>query len=127
MRKAMPAPQLGSGMEQNVLSGCLFLLLTMGAHCLGQAAGPVPEPIASFGSHGSSGAAATPDKEDSEPASLPKWPGLPVREISFEGVSADRLKPLSDHLPQTVGAPLSRENVADSLRKMYATGSVRHH
>lgn len=122
MRKAMPAPQLGSGMEQNVLSGCLFLLLTMGAHCLGQAAGPVPEPIASFGSHGSSGAAATPDKEDSEPASLPKWPGLLVREISFEGVSADRLKPLSDHLPQTVGAPLSRENVADSLRKMYATG-----
>ncbi len=51
-----------------------------------------------------------------------QWEGLPVREIAFEGVPADRLKPLSGHLPQALDAPLDRENVASSLRKLYATG-----
>jgi outer membrane protein insertion porin family len=123
----MPAPQRGSGMKQRVLSGCLFLLLATGTHCRGQAAGFVSsgEPLEHFpgtsiDSHDSSGAAAVND--DSDPAPLTKWQGLPVRGISFEGVSADRLQPLPGHLPQAVGAPLDRESVADSLRKLYATG-----
>jgi outer membrane protein assembly complex protein YaeT len=109
------------------MSGCLFLLLTTGTNCRGQAVGFVSsgEPAEHFvgttvDSQGSSGAAAVND--DSDPVPLTKWQGLPVREISFEGVSEERLKPLPDHLPQAVGAPLNRETVADSLRQLYATG-----
>ena len=127
MRKAMPARRLGSRMKDGLLPGCLFLLLAMGTHCRGQVAGsPIThEPATRFSraavdSHGSSHAPAS--AEESDPASLAKWLGLPVREISFEGVSADRLKPLPGHLPQTVGAPLDRENVAQSLRMLFATG-----
>ncbi len=54
--------------------------------------------------------------------SLARWYGLPVRRISFEGVRADRLAPLSDHLAQIVGAGLTRESVARSLHKLFATG-----
>jgi outer membrane protein insertion porin family len=127
VRKATPAPQFGSEMKRRVMSGCLFLLLTTGTHCRGQAVGFVSsgEPAEHFvgttvDSQGSSGAAAVND--DSDPVPLTKWQGLPVREISFEGVSEERLKPLPDHLPQAVGAPLNRETVADSLRQLYATG-----
>ncbi len=127
MRKATPAPQFGSEMKRRVMSGCLFLLLTTGTYCRGQAVGFVSsgEPAEHFvgttvDSQGSSGAAAVND--DSDPVPLTKWQGLPVREISFEGVSEERLKPLPDHLPQAVGAPLNRETVADSLRQLYATG-----
>jgi outer membrane protein insertion porin family len=127
VRKAMPAPQLGSEMKQRVLSGCLFLLLAMGTYCRGQVAVSVSngEPAEHFAgtsinSHGSSGAAGVND--DRDPAPLTKWQGLRVRDITFEGVSAERLQPLPGHLPQAVGAPLDRESVADSLRKLYATG-----
>ena len=123
----MPARQLGSRLKQGVLPGFLFLLLAMGTYCGGQAAGSAAsgKPVEHFAgtdidSHGSSGNAAV--HNDGEPTSLAKWLGLPVREISFEGVSADRLEPLPGHLPQAVGAPLDRESVADSLRKLYATG-----
>ena len=54
--------------------------------------------------------------------SLAQWEGLPVRRISFEGVSADRLAPLPGHLAQAEGAPLSRENLKKSLRQLFATG-----
>jgi hypothetical protein len=50
------------------------------------------------------------------------WQHLPVSRISFEGVAQDRLKPLSDHLAQTVDSPLSREKIAQSLRELFATG-----
>jgi outer membrane protein assembly complex protein YaeT len=50
------------------------------------------------------------------------WEGLPVRRISFEGVSADRLAPLPGHLAQTEGAPLTAENLKRSLRQLYASG-----
>ena len=50
------------------------------------------------------------------------WEGLPVRRISFEGVSADRLGPVAGQLAQTVGAPLTAENLKRSLRQLYATG-----
>jgi outer membrane protein insertion porin family len=54
--------------------------------------------------------------------SVPAWEGLPVRRISFEGVPADRLASIAGHLPQTVGAPLTAENLKRSLRQLYATG-----
>ena len=54
--------------------------------------------------------------------SLAQWEGLPVRRISFAGVSADRLAPLPGHLDQAEGAPLSREELKRSLRQLFSTG-----
>jgi outer membrane protein assembly complex protein YaeT len=48
--------------------------------------------------------------------------GLIVRRISFEGISQERVKPLRDELAQKIGARLERENVARSLRQIFATG-----
>ena len=45
-----------------------------------------------------------------------------MQSISFEGVTAERLAPLPDHLAQVLGAPLSRENLARSLHQLFATG-----
>jgi len=54
--------------------------------------------------------------------SLIQWEGLPVRRISFEGVSVDRLAPLPGHLDQAEGAPLNRDALKRSLRRLYSTG-----
>jgi outer membrane protein assembly complex protein YaeT len=54
--------------------------------------------------------------------SLAQWEGLPVRRISFAGVSTDRLAPLPGHLDQAEGVPLSREELKRSLRQLFATG-----
>lgn len=56
------------------------------------------------------------------PNSVLQWEGLPVRSIAFEGVPADQLQPLANHLPQAEGAPLTKENLRSSLRQLYATG-----
>jgi outer membrane protein assembly complex protein YaeT len=53
---------------------------------------------------------------------LSRWEGLPVRSISFEGVSAARLAPLPGHLAQAVGKPLSQEDLSKSLRQLFSTG-----
>jgi outer membrane protein assembly complex protein YaeT len=53
---------------------------------------------------------------------LSRWEGLPVRSISFEGVSAARLSPLPGHLAQAVGEPLKRENLSKSMRQLFSTG-----
>jgi outer membrane protein assembly complex protein YaeT len=53
---------------------------------------------------------------------MAQWEGLPVRQIAFEGVAADRLAPLPDHLAQAEGKPLAREDVQKSLRQLFATG-----
>ena len=45
-----------------------------------------------------------------------------MRRISFEGVPADRLAPLSGHLAQAEGTPLTAENLQKSLRQLFATG-----
>ena len=57
-----------------------------------------------------------------ESSPLALWEGAPVRQISFEGVSADRLRPLPGHLAQAIGAPLNREALQKSLRQLFATG-----
>ena len=54
--------------------------------------------------------------------SFAQWEGLPVRRISFAGVSVDRLAPLPGHLDQAEGTPLSREELKRSLRQLFATG-----
>jgi outer membrane protein assembly complex protein YaeT len=53
---------------------------------------------------------------------LARWNALPVRRISFEGVTAGRLAPLPGHLAQAEGAPLNPEDLKKSLRQLYATG-----
>jgi len=69
--------------------------------------------------HSDPSTTANPDSPDDP---IVAWEGLPVRHIAFEGVSADRLAPLSGHLAQGTGAPLTEENVKKSLRQLYATG-----
>ena len=70
------------------------------------------------GSPGAPGDQAAPMPLDS----LDQWEGLPIRRISFVGVSADRLIPLAGHLDQAEGAPLNREALKRSLRRLYLTG-----
>ena len=53
---------------------------------------------------------------------LYQWNGRLVQSISFEGVSADRLDPLSGHLAQSVGKPLNPDDLRESLRQLYSTG-----
>ena len=60
------------------------------------------------------------NSDSSDP--VDRWEGLPVRHISFSGVPADRLTPLSGHLAQAEGAPLIAEDLKKSLRQLYATG-----
>jgi len=48
--------------------------------------------------------------------------GLEVKRIAFEGVGAERLKPLAGHLPQVEGQLLSAEAIGSSLRELYSTG-----
>ena len=54
--------------------------------------------------------------------SIEGWEGLPVKNISFEGVPAARLGPLPEHLAQAVGSPLTAENLKRSLRQVFASG-----
>ncbi|MGH9600319.1 MAG: POTRA domain-containing protein, partial [Terracidiphilus sp.] len=55
-------------------------------------------------------------------ASLAQWAGVPVRRIAFEGVTAAELAPLPERLAQAVGKPLSRADLSESLRQLFATG-----
>jgi outer membrane protein assembly complex protein YaeT len=57
-----------------------------------------------------------------QPSPFARWEGLPVRRISFEGVSPDRLVPLPANLPLAAGAPMHEDDVRASLRKLFATG-----
>jgi outer membrane protein assembly factor BamA len=53
---------------------------------------------------------------------IQQWNGLPVRHISFEGVTAERLDPLPGHLAQSEGKPLNPDSLRQSLRELYGTG-----
>ena len=63
-----------------------------------------------------------PVSDSKEDGSVLAWEGLPVRRISFDGVSAARLGPVAGSLAQAVEAPLTAENLKRSLRQLYATG-----
>jgi len=103
-------------------------ILLAGAFVFGVTAGSVSwsqiQP-ANEGSSSASSATALPaiDAHSQAPSdSLTAWTGLPVRQISFEGVATDRLSPLAGHLAQAEGAPLDPENLRRSLRQLFATG-----
>ena len=117
MRKRTPAWWLGLQVKHGVLPACLlFLVLLPGWGQLRPAGRIFKAPVASSGT-------AFVKSVISEPVEqIDRWKNLPVREIAFEGVSEDRLKPLPDHLPQAVGTALNRESVAQSLRLLYGTG-----
>jgi outer membrane protein insertion porin family len=50
------------------------------------------------------------------------WQGQSVRRISFEGVDASRLDPLTSHLAQAEDAPLEPDAMKTSLGQLFATG-----
>ena len=56
-----------------------------------------------------------------EPATL-HWEGMPVRAISFEGISRGRLSPVPEKLAQQPGNRLKADDIRESLRQLYATG-----
>ncbi len=56
------------------------------------------------------------------PIPSPSGQGLPVRHISFVGVSPERLAPLTGQLAQAEGEPLNRADLEKSLRQLFATG-----
>ncbi len=69
--------------------------------------------------------AANPPLPPSQPLNSAAWQqytNLPVRRVSVEGVSDDRLSSLRPQINQVVGKPLSPDTVAANLRLLYATG-----
>jgi outer membrane protein insertion porin family len=67
--------------------------------------------------------AAAPDVPENSPRDpIAQFQGQTVRRISFEGVAAERVAAFRSTLPQAVGFPLTREDIAASLRQLFATG-----
>ena len=116
--KAGPARQCGSRPGYGILLAGLLVFGIWGGRLGWSQSGPSGEAASAVDA---SGAAADPAAETPSD-SLAQWEGLPVRRISFEGVSLDRLVPLPGHLTQAVGAPLNREELKKSLRQLFATG-----
>jgi outer membrane protein insertion porin family len=110
--RAIPTRDLGLRVKFKVLSAILLTLIAVGSRIgLGQTVSP------------SSPNTTVPltQREDT-PSPVSQFEGLPVRRISFDGVSADRLAPLPDNLAQKLGAPLKLTDLAESLRQAFATG-----
>ena len=109
--KAKPTGQCGKRLRFGILFCCFLAFGSWGGIGVCQ----------SLPTGGNSGAGADPVAQTSV-NSLTQWEGLPVRRISFQGVSVDRLAPLPGHLDQAEGAPLNREALKRSLRRLYSTG-----
>lgn len=58
----------------------------------------------------------------SSPETAAQWEGLPVRHISFEGLAPGKLGSLPGQLALTVGKPLTRRALRESMRQLFATG-----
>jgi len=80
-----------------------------------------PQPVLNSPESFPASSAASPI-DTPQPSPFARWEGIPVRRISFEGVSPDRLLPLPGHLPQSEGAPMREDDLRASLRKLFATG-----
>ena len=122
--KAKPAGQCGNRYGRSVLLVCVFVLGSGGwmngwSQTAGSASNAAGQRAAAPGASGSS-AAQAPSSAGLD--SLALWNGLPVRSISFKGVAVSRLAPLTGHLAQAEGRPLSPENLKKSLRQLFATG-----
>ncbi len=111
--KAKPACECGNRSGYGRLLICLFAFVFLG--------GPGGWEQSRASGIDDSGAPAD-QASEAPPDSLAQWDGLPVRRISFEGVSLNRLVPLAGHLPQAEGEPLNRENLKRTLRQLFATG-----
>src|SRR6476469_7534371 len=101
----MPAWQHSSRRKLRAVATCLFLILIIATRCEAQTGGPASEidSKARLSGDAVDSLGSSSDKvvgDEAEPVALTKWVGLPVREITFEGVSAERLKPLPEQLPQ---------------------------
>lgn len=127
MGKGLPTRQLGEVLKQRLLPTCLLLTLVGQPACRAQMgkspAKNVPAPAHSinFGAAGVNSHGSPPGPgQSADPSPAPWWKGLPIREIAFEGVPANRLQPAQ--LSLVTGAPLDRENIAASLRALFATG-----
>jgi outer membrane protein insertion porin family len=129
--RLIPPGQCGSRCGFGIWLACLLTLAMLGA-----TPGRCQSPRASESSplsHDPSQLSANGPKAQDKPQqvagplvtgqkSLAQWQGLPVRRISFSGVSAERLAPLKGKLAQAEGSRLNRENLASSLRQLFATG-----
>jgi outer membrane protein assembly complex protein YaeT len=110
--KAMPAGKCGDRRSAGFLLACVLVFGT----------GSYPKSWSQAGTSGAATAHAPGPSAATVQESLAQWEGLPVRRISFEGVSADRLAPLPKHLALAEGAPFKQEEVQRSLRQLYGTG-----
>ena len=111
--KAKPGCECGKRSAYGILLACLLVFgISGGTGICSQSL------VSGAGSSGAGGEQAAQAPLDF----LAQWEGLPVRRISFAGVSAERLVPLPGHLDQAVAEPLNGENVKKSLRKLFATG-----
>ena len=121
MRHKMPARRLSAGIRQRVRAAFLFVSVSTGVGGWCQSPATVTHNL--HPDHRSGLKIDVPGAEpDPEAVPHPWWEGLSVKEISFDGVPADRLQSLARNLPQEIGAPLDREKVAKSIRDLYASG-----
>ncbi len=114
---------LARGLRTLTLLACSFACLA-GLPFAGRCQVPAPTPNTGPASSTPAGSAAVEDSPRSPLASdsLLAWEGLPVRRISIQGIPDDRLAPLSGHLAQVEGTPLTADNLKKSLRQLYASG-----
>ena len=105
--------------RRNISASIFFCLAGAAIFARCQAPAGVPETARTASAPDNSPASLSPGSESDSPLS---FEGQPVVSITFEGVSAERLTPLTDHLAQTEGAPLTAENIKRSLRQLYASG-----
>jgi outer membrane protein assembly complex protein YaeT len=99
-----------------LLAACLFVLASAATARTQPQSASEPEAAVA------NSQTTTPSPSNSGVNRIAQFEGLPVRRIAFDGVDVSQLSPLQDHLAQTVGTPLSRENIARSLRQLFATG-----
>ena len=120
----IPPGRCGSWCSFGKLILCLTIWVATGEGWCQAARIEAAKPGAQSSSSGGSNRNTTiaPESFSTDKDSLAQWQGVPVRSISFEGVSSDRLASLQGHLAQAEGAPLQRESVAASLRQVFATG-----
>jgi outer membrane protein assembly complex protein YaeT len=84
---------------------------------------PLPSPLPSVAAPTASlPSESGPRLGEPAPDALLQWNGLPVRQISFEGIPADRLVTVKNKLPLVEGKPLDPADLKSSLRQLFATG-----
>lgn len=115
--KAIPARNLGKRRAFDILPVVLLVLLC-GSMCGWNQTNPSTQKT----DKAVSAHIYRQDGAEGKSDPVAEFRGLPVRRIAFEGVSAERLSPLPEHLAQALGEPVSRETLAASLRQVFATG-----